>query len=243
MEVAMSALSAETRRLLVLSRGGDDPSPASELAVRNRLVARLGVTALAGVAGASAALGAAEAGSAAAGAQGAAVGSTAGSALSSGATTAALAKTVATLVVVAGLGAGVWKSDDKVDAAAPWPAAAAAEVKHAVKRAWQIVTNADDEVDRARARSDAPDAITPPISAEAMHERLIAIARRPNRPVAKEVELVLILAAERALGEGDVARAERYLDRHRAQFSDGELSAEREALRVLCERARRGTNF
>ena len=242
----MSALSAETRRLLDLSRNGDAPTPARELAVRNRLVARLGVTALAGAAGASAALGAAEAASAAggasaitAGAPGAAVGSAAANGLSAGATTATLAKTVATLAVVAGLGAGVWKGDEKVDPAAPWPAAAAGHVKHAVKRAWQIVTNSGDD----GASSHAPDAISPPISAEAIHERLIAIARRSHRPVAREAELVLILAAERALGEGDIDRAERYLDRHRARFSGGELSADREALRVLCERARRGTNF
>ena len=232
----MTALSAETRRLLDLSRDSDDPTPARELAVRDRLIARLGVTALLGVAGASAAVGAAEAASAAGGAA-------AAKAVSAGATAATWAKTVATLAIVASLGAGVRMSDGMSDDNAPpvvaWSVAVAGEVKHAVKRAWQIVTNSTDD----DASADAPRAIVPPVSAEGLHQRLIAIARRPNHPVAKEAELVLIMGAERALAEGDADLAKRYLDRHEARFAGGELRADREALRILCDRAHQGTNF
>lgn len=223
----MTALSAETRRLLHLSRAGDDPTAASEQAVRNRLIARLGVTALAGVASASVVVGA----------PGAMVGSAAAKAASVGATAATWAKTVAAVILIAGLEAGVWRNDDIVHHAVEWPATVARQVKQVVKRAWQVVMG------DTQAESDGPATIPPPINSELLHERLIAIARRPNHPVAKEAELVLILGAEHALAAGDHERAARYLDQHETRFAGGELRTDREALRALCDRARRPTNF
>jgi hypothetical protein len=239
----MSILSAETRRLLDLSRDGDDPTPLREDAVRNRLIARLGVTALAGVATASAVLGAAEAaGAAGSGAlaggahSSAVVGSATAKAISTGVTTATLAKTVAGLVLVAGLGAGAWKSDEGVEQVVGWPAAVAVRSTQVVARAWHLLVGDRDDADGKRA-------VAPPIGSSIAndtkrHELLIAIARRPDHPVAKEAELVLILGAEKALAAGDVESAARYLDEHEARFAGGPLRDNREALRVLVDRAR-----
>jgi hypothetical protein len=221
----MTALSAETRRLLRLSQGGDDPTPAREHAVRNRLIARLGVGALAGVATGPAVVGSAQAG--------AAIGSTAAKAASAVATTT-LAKTVAILVLAAGLGAGVWKGNDVVERLAELPAAVAAQAKQVAKRAWRGMTG---EPRRVEAQSRGRAATDPSISSEDRHQRLIAIARRSNRPVAKEAELLLILRAEQALAAGDGERAARYLDQHEALFPGGELHDDREALRTQIDGA------
>jgi hypothetical protein len=238
----MTALSPETRRLLQLSRSGDDPTRAREQAVRKRLVAQLGVTALAGVATASAALGGAEAAGAASASTlagsapaGGVVG-TAANAVSVGAT--ALTKTVATLVLAAGLGAGVWKSDDVVEQGVGWTATITVEAKQVARRAWHVLTGAEGS--GARSDNTHLPTIESPTSVEPIHERLVAVARRPNRPVAKETELVLILAAEQALEAGDHERASRYLDQHEARFAAGAMKQDREVLRVLCERARHG---
>jgi len=242
----VTALSPETRRLLQLSRGGDDPAPAREQAVRNRLIAQLGVTALAGIATgstASAAVGAAEAASAAsasvlsgAAPASTAVGSAAVNAASAGAATASLAKTVAGVVLLAGLGAGAWKNDQVVEETVAWSTAVAVEAERAAKRVWLFVTGGSESA-ASRGQPAAP-ALDPSVLAANRHELLIAIARRPNRPVAKEAELVLILGAQQALAAGDDERAARYLDQHEAQFAGGELSENREALRVRIHDAR-----
>jgi len=225
----MTALSPETRRLLQLSRGGDDPSPAREKAVRDRLIAQLGASALAGVATASAIAGAANA-------TGAAAGSAAGSTASLGATTAAVAKALATLILAAGLGVGALKSD-ALEQADEWPAAVAVTTKHVAERAWRFVTGAEGGAKPGLSLAPMTDPVVGP---EAIHQRLIAIARRPNRPVAKEAELILILGAEQALEEGDHERAARYLDAHEARFANDELRDDREKLRALCEEVRHG---
>jgi hypothetical protein len=235
----MSALSAETRRLLQLCRHGDDPTPAREQAVRNRLMARLGVTALAGVATASAAVGAAEAASvtsagvlSGAAPASTAVGSAATAAASVGATTATLVKTVAGLALVVGLGASAWRNDDAVERAMEWSATVAVQAEQSAKRVWHFVTGDADGADATSSGASVAKKGEPLTSSDAnRHERLIAIARRPNHPVAKEAELVLILGAEQALKVGDEERAARYLDEHEARFAKGELCQNREALR------------
>jgi hypothetical protein len=234
----MSALSAETRRLLQLSRHGDDPTPAREQAVRNRLIARLGVTALAGVATASAAVGAAEAASvtgagvlSGAAPASTAVGSAATTAASVG-TTATLVKTVAGMALVVGLGASAWRNDDAVERAMEWSATVAVQAEQSAKRVWHFVTGDADGADATSSGASVAKKGEPLTSSDAnRHERLIAIARRPSHPVAKEAELILILGAEQALEVGDEERAARYLDEHEARFAKGELCQNREALR------------
>ena len=239
----MTELSTETRRLLQLSRGGDDPTAAREQAVRDRLIARLGVTALVGVATASAAASAAEAASVTSAGvlstgapASAAVGSSAASVVSMGAATATLAKTVAGLVLVASLGTGAWKNDEVVEQAMAWSSTVAVRAKKAAIEAWHVVVGDTKGADR-KASGAAP--VDPAFGYDARrHELLIAIARRPDHPVAKEAELILILGAEQALAEGDDARAMRYLDEHQARFAGGALSDDRETLRVRIDRGR-----
>src|SRR6185503_16074291 len=242
MEAAMTELSSETRRLLQLSRDGDDPTAAREQAVRDRLITRLGVTALAGAATASAAVGAAEAASlTSAGAlstgapASSVVGSAAVNAVSMGATTATLVKTVAGLVLVAGLGTGAWTKEEViVEQAIEWSTTVARGAQEAAQRVWYFVTGG---AEGARTMAATPPA--PSVGYDArQHELLIAIARRPDHPVAKEAELILILSAEQALVEGDDVRATRYLDEHEARFAGGPLSDDRQVLRARIDRGR-----
>ncbi len=226
----MTALSPETRRLLELSRDGDDPSPVSEQAVRTRLIGHLGVTAMMGVTTASVAASAAEAAGAA----------SAASQVSAGMAGATLAKTVTALVLAAGVGAGAWKGEEIPAQAVAWSAAVSVSAKETVKRAWNVLTSKSPDAETAHPAS-AHTLASPVGSDEYRHQRLMEVARRPNRPVAKEAELVLILGAEEALAAGDAERAARYLDVHEARFRAGVLAEDREALRAAIERARGST--
>lgn len=226
----MTGLSAETRRLLELSRGGDVATPEREQTVRNRLVARLGATALAGVASTAVAMGGTKAGTA--------VGTAAAKAVSAGATTATLAKTAVALALVAGLGTEVWKRDNVAEQVVALPAATLVQAKQAAKRVWRFVTG---ETEDTASPSRGPSAdVGTTSTAERRHERLMEIARRPSHPVAKEAELVLILGAEQELETGNHERAAAYLREHEERFSGGELSRDREVLRVEVERVRSG---
>jgi hypothetical protein len=235
----MTALSAETRRMLALSRAADIPSPSRERAVRDRLIAELGVAALAGVAGGAATV-AAEAADAtsralsAAGSSSAAAGS-ATQALA-GATTSTLTKTVAALIVAAGIGAGARNHPAVVERVKAWSADIAVGAERVVQRAFRFVTGQGDSATALRGVIESVDRSVD--FDERRHALLIAIARRPDHPVAKEAELVLILRAEQALSAGDEALAAKYLDAHEASFEGGALSDNREALRVLVDCAR-----
>jgi hypothetical protein len=228
MEALMTALSPETRRLLDLSRDGDDPSPVSEHAVRTRLIGHLGVTAMMGVTTASVAASAAEAAGAA----------SAASQVSAGMAGATLAKTVTALVLAAGVGAGVWKGEEIPAQAVAWGAAVSVSAKETVKRAWNVLTSKSPDTETNAHPASAHTLASPVGSDEYRHQRLMEVARRPNRPVAKEAELVLILGAEGALADGDAERAARYLDVHEVRFRAGVLAEDREALRAAIERAR-----
>jgi len=219
----MTALTAETRRLIALSHGADDPPPSAEAAVRDRLIAELGVTALAGAASA-----AAVAATDAAGAAGAA-----GAGVLSGGGTTALVKTVAGLVLVAGLGTGAMQNEAIAERAREWPAQVAVQTKVIARRTWQLMMGRDETQDGVASPEKPPE---PSLGFDARrHALLMAIARRPDRPVAKEAELVLILDAEEALTAGDPSLAARYLDQHETRFAEGALSDNREAMRVLVD--------
>jgi len=234
----MTILSAETRRMLELSRAADVPSPSRERAVRDRLIAELGVAALAGVAGSTATVAAETVGASgalsAAGSSSAAVGS-ATQALA-GATTSTLTKTVAALIVAAGIGAGARNHPAAVERVQAWPADIAVGAERVAQRALRFVTGQGDSATTLRGAIESVDRSVD--FDERRHALLIAIARRPEHPVAKEAELVLILRAEQALSAGDEALAAKYLDAHQASFEGGALSDNREALRVLVDCAR-----
>ena len=235
----MNELTAETRRMIALARGADDPPPSAERAVRDRLIAELGLAALAGAAvSAATAVATDAAGVAGAGALSGAPATAAGTAAASVATaggTTALVKTVAGLILVAGVGAGAMQNDAVAERAREWPAEAAAKTEEIAQRVWQLITGRDETSDVAS--PEKPLEASLEFDAR-RHALLMAIARRPDHPVAKEAELVLILDAEEALSAGDPSRAARYLDQHETRFSGGALSDNREALRVLVDCAR-----
>jgi hypothetical protein len=235
----MTTLSPETRRMLELSRAADVPSPSRERAVRDRLIAELGAAALAGLAGGAATV-AAETGGVTSGALSAAGSSSAaaGSATHAlaGATTSTLTKTVAALIVAAGIGAGARNHPALVERVEAWPADIAVGAERMARRAFRFVTGQEDRATTPRGAIESIDRSVD--FDERRHALLIAIARRPNHPVAKEAELVLILRAEQALSAGDEALAAKYLDAHEANFEGGALSDNREALRVLVNCAR-----
>jgi hypothetical protein len=236
----MNSLHPETRRLIELSRDGDDPTPGSEAAVRSRLMTRLGSAAFVGAAGASIAAGAADAlgaagGSAAGSASLGAAGSTALQTAAAGVTSATLVKTVATLLVVAGPAIGAWENVEVRERAVELSAAMGARVSHVVDRVWRAPVS--------KAPETRPELLSPFIGTKILHERLMAIARRPHRPIAKEAELIFILGAEEALAAGDHVLAAQYLDRHHIRFPDGELAPDREALRAICKLAHSSSNF
>ena len=236
----MTGLSAETRRFLELARAGDDLPPSRESVVRERLIARLGATAVVGVAATSIAAGSAQAAGASIGATGAATtGATmapaAVHAATTGPMTAALVKTVATFALVGGLGAGAIGKDALMSQPVrTWPHEAGARV--GIERAWSLLAHDarrdDTEIIADRGRELARPSFR---SEPSHHERLVAIARRPDRPVAKEAELVLVLGAEDALSVRDYAGASRSLDLHEAEFATGALADHREALRILLD--------
>jgi hypothetical protein len=234
--------SFETRRLIELSRGADAPPPNAERAVRNRLIAELGVAALAG-AGVSAAaasvteaVGATGAGALSGGAPSTAAAGTAAANVAAAVGTTTFAKTVAGLVLVAGLGAGAMQNDAVAERVRELPAQVAVHAERAAKPIWQFIFGGDEERDAASAPKHP---LEPALDFDARRHRLLMnIARRPDHPVAKEAELVLILGAEDALSAGDTSLASSYLDRHKARFADGVLSDNREALDVLVHCAR-----
>jgi hypothetical protein len=236
----MKSLHPETRRLIELSRRGDDPAPGSDARVQSRLMSRLGKAAFAGAAGASIAAGAADAiGAASSSAAGSTAAGAAGSAAlqtaAAGVTGATLVKTVATLLVVTGPAVGAWENADVREHAWEWSAEMSARVERVVERVWGAPLD--------HIRETGPDLPPPVIGTKVLHERLIAIARRPHRPIAKEAELLLILGAEEALASGDRVLAEQYLDRHHTLFPGGELASDREALREICKLAPGSPNF
>ena len=236
----MTTLSAETRRMLELSRAADVPSPSRERAVRDRLIAELGVAALASVAASTAAVATETAGAitsgglSAAGSSSAAAGSATHALV--GATTSALTKIVAALIVAAGIGAGAWSLPAVAERVEAGPADIVAGSKRIARRAWSFVTREEDDQTTFHGAIESVDRSVD--FDERRHALLIAIARRPNHPVAKEAELVLILRAEQAFSAGDEALAAKYLDAHEANFEAGALSDNREALRVLVDCAR-----
>jgi hypothetical protein len=164
-----------------------------------------------------------------------AAGSAALQTAAAGVTGATLVKTVATLLVVAGPGMGAWENVEVRARALEWSAAVGARASHMIDRVGGAPASKTHET-----RADpAP----PIIGTEILHERLIAIARRPHRPIAKEAELIFILGAEEALAAGDHVLAGQYLDRHRTHFPNGELAPDREALRAICQLAHSSSNF
>jgi ElaB/YqjD/DUF883 family membrane-anchored ribosome-binding protein len=239
MEAEVTGLSAETQRLIALSRGADDAPPSREQAVRERLIARLGEAALAGVAVTSATVAATKA----VGAAGASVLSggapvaagTAGASAASVGGASALVKTAASLIVVFGLGTAAMQNETVAEQVHEWPVAAAMQIKTTTQRIWQLCLGSEEESRLRPAEEERPDALG--FDAR-RHALLMAIARRPDRPVAKEAELVLILRAEEALLAGDVSSATGYLDQHEARFANDALSENREVLRVLVDCAR-----
>jgi hypothetical protein len=143
---------------------------------------------------------------------------------------------IAGLVLAAGLGVGAMQNDAIAERVPEGAVDVARETKQLVLRAWRALGN---ETDVEATSSLAPKHEGSLDFDPTRHELLIAIARRPDHPVAKEAELVLILRAERALAAGEVERATQYLDAHRARFQSGALADNREALRVLVDRAKR----
>jgi hypothetical protein len=232
-------LSAETRRMLELSRAADIPLPSRERAVRDRLIAELGAAALTGVVASTAVVTAQTAGATTSGALSASGSSSAaagsGTKALAGATTSTLTK-LAALIVAAGIGAGAWNHPDVAERAEAWSAEIAVDAKRVARRAWRLITGGGDAETTSRGALESVDRSVD--FDERRHALLIAIARRPNRPVAKEAELVLILRAEQALVSGDDTRAAQYLDAHEMSFEAGALEADREALRVLVDCAR-----
>jgi hypothetical protein len=240
----MSPLTLETRRLLDLSRGADDPPPSRERRVHDRLVARLGVAALAGAAAGSAAgsAGAATTATAlsASGASSAVVGSAGGGAGSLGATTTTLAKTILGLTLAAGIGASslplYTSSEPSVDA-----------LERAIEASLPALTRPpsagagrDPDLEVSLAGADSPRPVVAVVDESvdrerSRHEALMAIARRPDHPVAIESELVLVERAEQAFAAHDYQRASGYLDRHDAKYRAGALRDTREALRILID--------
>jgi hypothetical protein len=231
----MTILSAETRRMLELSRAADVPSPSRERAVRERLIAELGVAALAAAAGSTAAVAAETARATTSGALSAASSSStaAGSATQAlaGATTSILTKTVAALIVAAGVGAGARNHPALAERVGAWPSDIAVGAEGVARRVRRFVMGNGDGATTSRPAIESVDRSVD--FDERRHALLIAIARRPDHPVAIEAELVLILRAEQALSAGDAALAAKYLDAHEASFEGGALSDNREALRRL----------
>ena len=236
----MTELTVETRRMIALARGADDPPPSAERAVRDRLIAQLGLAALAGAATSAAASVATDAagvaGALSSGAPATAAAGTAAANVATAGATTALVKTVAGLILVAGLGTGAMQNDAVAERVREWPAEAAVETKEIAQRVWQFVTGQHETYDGVGS-SKKP--LEPSLGFDARrHALLMAIARRPDHPVAKEAELVLILGAEEALSAGDPSLAARYLDQHEMRFAGGALGDNREALRVLVDCAR-----
>lgn len=237
----MTTLSAETRRMLDLSRAADDPTPSRERAVRDRLIAEFGVAALAGAVStatvATEAVGTATTGALSAAGSPAVAAGPVTQALA-GATTSALTKTVAGLIVAASLGAGALHRRAIAERAPVIASDIVVRTERLAQRGWNVImghVRGRDEstswrADRSIDRSVDFD--------ERRHALLIAIARRPDHPVAKEAELVLVLRAEQALAAGDLALATKYLDAHQAQFEGGALADNRDVLRVLVDCAR-----
>jgi hypothetical protein len=147
-----------------------------------------------------------------------------------------LTKTVAALIVAAGIGAGARNHPAVAERVEGWPAAIAVGAERVARRAFRFVTGEGDGATTSRGAIESVDRSVD--FDERRHALLIAIARRPDHPVAKEAELVLILRAEQALSAGDAALAAEYLDAHQASFEGGALSDNREALRVLVDCAR-----
>jgi hypothetical protein len=146
-----------------------------------------------------------------------------------------LTKTVAALIVAAGIGAGARNHPAVAERVEAWPAAIAVGAERVARRAFRFVTGEGDGATTSRGAESVDRSVD---FDERRHALLIAIARRPDHPVAKEAELVLILRAEQAFSAGDAALAAEYLDAHQASFEGGALSDNREALRVLVDCAR-----
>jgi len=225
--------SSETRRLIELSRGTDDPPPAAERAVRDRLIAQLGAAALTGAAASVAAAsvtetaGAMGAGALSGGAPSMAVAGAAAANVAAAVGTTTLTKTVAGLVVIAGVGTGAMQTGVVAERVRELPAQVGVQAEHVATQIWELVTGRDDAVAPTKS-------LEPSLGFDARrHQLLMNIARRPERPVAKEAELVLILGAEDALSASDTSRATSFLDRHEERFAEGVLSDNREAIRVL----------
>lgn len=92
----------------------------------------------------------------------------------------------------------------------------------------------------SKAPTDKPQPVTTP--AESAQGEAHSGEPEPISASALSREVQSITAARDALAAGNYVAAERHLDEHRAQFPRGALSAERQALSMICQcRSGRGT--